>query len=316
MSHHVPTLDLTEFDTDQASFVQKLGQAYEEYGFCGIKNHGVDGSIVAGAYDVFKQFFAQSNDVKRKYFVPGLGGARGYTGFGVEVAKDSDHPDLKEFWHVGRELSPGHPHADKMPPNLWPTEVENFEKFGWGLFNELDLLGRKILQAMALHLRQDEHYFDDKVNEGNSILRPIHYPPIEEETPSVRAGQHEDINLITLLIGAEGPGLEILARDGSWVPVTVVPGAIVCNIGDMMQRLTNHVFPSTTHRVVNPPGDLAKQSRYSIPFFLHPNPDFIIETLDTCISEDNPNRYPEPLAAHEYLTERLQEIGLLPGKRS
>ncbi len=315
MKHQVPTLDLGEFDSDPKSFVEKLGKAYEEYGFCGIKNHGVDEAVVEGAYAIFKKFFALSNQIKRKYYVPGVGGARGYTGLGVEVAKDSDHPDLKEFWHVGRALPAGHKHADKMPPNLWPEEVEDFEKYGWGLFEELDRLGRKVLRAMALYLGQNAHYFDDKVDEGNSILRPIHYPPIEEATPSVRAGQHEDINLITLLIGAEGPGLEILARDGSWVPVTVIPGAIVCNIGDMMQRLTNHVFPSTTHRVVNPPGDLAKQSRYSIPFFLHPNADFVIDTLDTCISDGNPNRYPEPLAAHDYLTERLQEIGLLPGKR-
>lgn len=317
MSAGVPTLDMHEWETDKDTFVEKLGAAYAEFGFCGLKNHGVDDQIIDNAYRVFKEFFALPNEVKAQYYVEGGGGARGYTGLGVETAKDSEHPDLKEFWHVGREVPPEHPWADRLPPNLWPSEVPGFREHAQALYDALDRLGRDVLRAMALYLGQDERFFDDKVNEGNSILRPIHYPPIEEEdTPSVRAGRHEDINLITLLIGAEGPGLEILRRDGEWIPVTTIPGAIVCNIGDMMQRLTNHVFPSTTHRVVNPPGELATRSRYSIPFFLHPNPDFVIETLETCVSEDNPNRYPEPLSSHDYLQQRLIEIGLLaPGKQ-
>ena len=312
----VPTLDLTAFESDRDRFVAQLGEAYERFGFCGIKNHGVPDEIVAGAYRVFRQFFELPEETKRKYHLSGLGGARGYTGFRVETAKDSAHPDLKEFWQIGRDLPADHPHRDKVPPNVWPEEVPGFRDAGLRLYHELDALGQRVLQAMALYLGIDEHWFDDKVNEGNSILRPIHYPPISEDADgSVRSGRHEDINLITLLIGAEGPGLEILRRDGEWIPVTTIPGAIVCNIGDMMQRLTNHVFPSTTHRVVNPPGELGRQSRYSIPYFLHPNADFVIKTLPTCISDERPNRYPEPLGAHEYLQQRLREIGLLPGVR-
>ena len=312
----VPTLDLGKFDTDKDRFVAELGAAYEQFGFCAISNHGIPDTLIAEAYEVFHDFFARPRAEKESYAVSEGGGARGYTGFGVEVAKDSDHPDLKEFWQIGRELPDGHRFRDRMPPNLWPTGVPGFRERGYRLFEALDDLGRRVLRAMALHLRIDERWFDDKVDLGNSILRPIHYPPIADTgTPSVRSGQHEDINLITLLIGAEGPGLEILTREGDWLPLTAIPGAIVCNIGDMMQRLTNHVFPSTTHRVVNPAGPLAAKSRYSIPFFLHPNPDFVIETLPTCVSEDNPNRYPEPLESHEYLMQRLREIGLLPGVR-
>lgn len=311
----VPTLDLRELEEDRAAFVGKLGAAYEEFGFCGIKNHGVPEHTVAEAYRVFRRFFELPADIKSKYHLEGKGGARGYTGFGIETARDSQHPDLKEFWQIGRELPDEHPNRERMPPNVWPDEIPEFRQHGYALYQSLDQLGRRVLQAMAIYLGQEEHFFDDKVNEGNSILRPIHYPPIDNsETASVRSGRHEDINLITLLIGAEGPGLEILRRDGEWIPVTTLPGAIVCNIGDMMQRLTNHVFPSTTHRVVNPPGELATRPRYSIPFFLHPNADYVIETLDSCISETNPNRYPEPLAAHDYLQQRLIEIGLLPGR--
>ncbi|MCB1588659.1 MAG: isopenicillin N synthase family oxygenase, partial [Xanthomonadales bacterium] len=202
--------------------------------------------------------------------------------------------------------------AEEMPDNLWPTEVEGFRQYGYGLYEALDGLGRVMLQAIALHLGLRQDWFDDKVNHGNSILRPIHYPPIgDPETASVRAGQHEDINLITLLIGSSAEGLQLLRRDGSWLPVTTQGDAIVCNIGDMLQRLTNHVLPSTTHRVVNPVGEKARQPRYSIPFFLHPNPDFVIETLPGCISADNPNRYPESITAQGYLQERLREIRLI-----
>ncbi|MEM9533025.1 MAG: 2-oxoglutarate and iron-dependent oxygenase domain-containing protein [Pseudomonadota bacterium] len=309
MTATVPTLDMERFDSDQDAFVRDLGQAYAEYGFCGIRNHGISDEVTARAYDVFRQFFALPVDRKVRYDA-GDGGARGYTGVGIETAKDAQHPDLKEFWHVGRELPDDHPYRDRMPPNMWPGEVEGFREAALDLYNALDHLGRRVLRAMARYLKESPDFFDHHVNEGNSILRPIHYPPIIESTPSVRAGQHEDINLITLLIGSEQPGLEILSRSGEWVGVTTVPGAIMCNIGDMMQRLTNHVFPSTTHRVVNPPGDLARESRYSIPFFLHPNADFIIETLPHCITADRPNRYPEPLSSHEYLEQRLVEIGL------
>ncbi len=308
----IPTLDLQRFHSDRKAFVEELGAAYRQYGFLGIRNHGIDDQQIAKAYQVFQQFFALPEETKMRYHLPGKGGARGYTGFGIETAKDSEHPDLKEFWHVGRELPAGHRFEAQMPPNLWPTEIEGFKEHGYGLYKALDGLGRIMLSAIALHLGLEENWFDDKVDQGNSILRPIHYPPISDpSTESVRAGQHEDINLITLLIGSSAEGLQLLQKDGSWLPVTTQGDAIVCNIGDMLQRLTNHVLPSTTHRVINPPGEKAAQPRYSIPFFLHPNPDFVIETLPQCMGPDRPNRYPEPITAQGYLEQRLREIRLI-----
>jgi isopenicillin N synthase-like dioxygenase len=308
---HVPTLDIRRLHTQRDAFVAEIGQAYTEFGFCGISGHGIPDATVEAVYREIRAFFALPTQVKQKYHQSGQGGARGYTGFGVEKAKDSSHPDLKEFWHVGRELS-GAPAHDCLYPNVWPDEVPGFKAATLGLYEALDALGRQVLRALALFLKQEEHYFDDKVNLGNSILRPIHYPPIADTgTRSIRAGQHEDINLITLLVGSHESGLEILRRDGSWLPITTIPGTIVVNIGDMLQRLSNHVLPSTTHRVVNPAGTAAGQPRYSIPFFLHPNPDFLIETLASCITPERPNRYPQPIASHEYLLQRLAEIGLL-----
>ena len=309
---YVPTLDIRRYDSDRDNFVRELGQAYEQFGFCGISGHGLSQELLDGAYDVFQRFFALPADVKQRYHVPGGGGARGYTPFKVETAKDSQHPDLKEFWHIGREIPRDSRHADVMPPNLWPEEVEGFREFGYGLYQALDQLGVRVLRALALYIGLPENWFDDKIDQGNSILRPIHYPPIEtEDVPNVRAGAHEDINFITLLIGASAAGLELLGKDGQWLPVTTQGDAIVVNIGDMLQRLTNHVYPSTTHRVVNPKGDAARKPRYSIPFFLHPNPDFLISTLPSCVSAGNPDRYPEPITAHGYLMQRLREIRLI-----
>ena len=198
-----------------------------------------------------------------------------------------------------------------MPPNLWPTEVPGFREHGYGLYQTLDQLGSRVLSALALHIGLPEDWFVDKTHSGNSILRPIHYPPITaDDIPNVRAGAHEDINLITLLVGASAAGLEVLSKKGEWVPFTSDADTIVVNIGDMLQRLTNHVYPSTTHRVTNPPGGLARQPRYSVPFFLHPNPDFLIDVLPSTITPDNPSRYPEPITAHGFLEERLREIKL------
>ena len=312
MSARIPTLDIRRYETDRDAFVAELGAAYREWGFAGIRNHGIPQAAIDGAYDAFKAFFALPADVKMQYHVKGGGGARGYTPFGVETAKDSKYPDLKEFWHVGREIPRDSKYADVMAPNLWPSEVPGFRDYGYGLFEALDTLGSRVLRALALHIDLPETYFDDKTNFGNSILRPIHYPPITTpDVPNVRAGAHEDINLITLLVGASAQGLEVLSRKGEWVPFTADADTIVVNIGDMLQRLTNHVYPSTTHRVTNPPGDAARQPRYSVPFFLHPNPDFMIDALPSCISADNPNRYPQPIGAHEYLQERLREIKLI-----
>lgn len=312
----IPTLDIRRFTdpsspADRSAFVAELGAAYREWGFCGIRGHGIPQTQIDRAYDVFQRFFALPEETKRKYHVPGGGGARGYTPFGIETAKGAKHHDLKEFWHVGREIPRDSKHAELMPPNLWPEEIPGFREVAYGLYTTLDALGSRVLAALALHIGLPEHWFADKTDVGNSILRPIHYPPITaDDIPNVRAGAHEDINLITLLVGASAAGLEVLSRKGEWVPFTADEDTIVVNIGDMLQRLTNHVYPSTTHRVVNPPGEAARQPRYSTPFFLHPNPDFLIETLPSCITPDNPDRYPQPITAHGYLMERLREIKL------
>ena len=316
MAPRIPTLDIRRFThpaspADREAFVADLGAAYREWGFAGIRNHGIPQPLIDEAYAAFKAFFALPEATKKQYHVPGGGGARGYTPFGVETAKDSKHFDLKEFWHIGREIPDGSKYRDVMPPNQWPAEVPEFREKGYALYQALDDLGSQVLRALALHIGLPEDYFADKTNVGNSILRPIHYPPITaDDIPNVRAGAHGDINLITLLVGASAAGLEVLSNDGEWVPFTSDEDTIVVNIGDMLQRLTNHVYPSTIHRVVNPPGELARQPRYSVPFFLHPNPDFLIDVLPSCITPDNPSRYPEPITAQGYLEERLREIKL------
>ncbi len=307
----VPTLDIRRYDTDRYAFVAEIGAAYREFGFCCISGHGIPREDIDGAYEAFKAFFALPDDTKRKYHIPGSGGARGYTPFKVETAKDSQFADLKEFWHIGREIPRDSKFADVMPPNVWPDEVPGFKEKGYGLYTKLDQLGSRVLRALALHIDLPETFFEDKIDVGNSILRPIHYPPIEQaNVPNVRAGAHEDINFITLLVGASTAGLEVLS-DGEWLPITTEGDAIVVNIGDMLQRLTNHVYPSTTHRVTNPkdPG-AARKPRYSVPFFLHPNPDVVLDVLPSCITPDNPKRYPKAITAHEYLLERLREIKL------
>ena len=307
----IPTLDIRRFASDRDAFVSELGDTYREWGFAGIRGHGSPASLIDDAYRVFAAFFALPEDAKRRYHVAGGGGARGYTPFGVETAKGAQHFDLKEFWHIGREIPRDAPHAAVMPPNLWPDEIPEFRDIGYALYEALDQLGSTVLSALALHLGLPADWFADKTDSGNSILRPIHYPPITTpDIPNVRAGAHEDINLITLLVGASAEGLEVLSRRGDWVPFTAEADTIVVNIGDMLQRLTNHVYPSTTHRVVNPTGDKARQPRYSTPFFLHPNPDFVIDVLDSCVTPDNPSRYPEAITAQGYLEERLREIKL------
>ena len=309
----IPTLDISRFDdpAQREAFVAELGAAYREWGFAGIRGHDIPQALIDRAYDVFQRFFALPDEVKRRYHVPGGGGARGYTPFMVETAKDSQYPDLKEFWHIGREIPRDSRYAADMPPNLWPAEIPEFREVGYGLYQALDALGSRVLSALALHIGLPADYFADKTDVGNSILRPIHYPPITaDEVPNVRAGAHEDINLITLLVGASAAGLEVRSRTGGWVAFTAQADTIVVNIGDMLQRLTNHVYPSTTHRVVNPPGEAARKPRYSTPFFLHPNPDFLIDTLPSCITPDNPSRYPQPITAQAYLEERLREIKL------
>ena len=312
----IPTLDIRRFThpaspEDRQAFIDELGAAYREWGFAGIRNHGIPQAQIDEAYETFRAFFALPEDAKKRYHVPGGGGARGYTPFGVETAKGAKYSDLKEFWHIGREIPRDSKHAQVMAENLWPGEVPDFKRVGYGLYESLDALGSQVLSALALHIGLPADYFADKTDSGNSILRPIHYPPITtDDIPNVRAGAHEDINLITLLVGASAAGLEVLSKKGEWVPFTSDADTIVVNIGDMLQRLTNHVYPSTTHRVVNPPGEAARKPRYSVPFFLHPNPDFLIDVLPSTITADNPSRYPEPITAQGYLEERLREIKL------
>jgi isopenicillin N synthase-like dioxygenase len=321
MSEQVPILDIRRFDQQdpgaRAGFVRDLNTAYREFGFVGITRHEIPEGLIADAYRAVKAFFALPDATKVAYEVPGSGGARGYTRFGVEHAKDSPAVDLKEFWHVGREHVAGAAWTRDIPPNLWPTEVAGFREATWSLYQALESLGNRVLRAVALGLGLSEGYFADKTDHGNSILRPIHYPPIRQglgDPESVRSGQHEDINLITLLIGSGEPGLQVLSLKGEWIPVTTIPETIVVNVGDMLQRLTNNVLRSTTHRVVNPPPPFSEVPRYSIPFFLHPNSEFLIESLPTCVTAENPNHYPEPITANDYLTQRLIEIGLLPGR--
>lgn len=306
----IPHIDMSRYEADFATFAQDVGEGYERNGFVALTNHGISPDIIHGALDISRELFALPAQTKQQYHQPGQGGARGYTPFGTEIAKDAKHVDLKEFWHIGRELE-GEPAFAQLLPNVWPQEVPEFKTRMLALYQALDVLGNQVLDALAVYLGQQRDFFRSRVNMGNSILRPLHYPPIVDEgTPSVRAGAHEDINVLTLLVGSREPGLEVLARDGSWIPVTIIEGAIICNVGDMLQRLTNNVLPSTTHRVVNPPAPYSSQSRYSIPFFLHFNPDVLIDPLASCVTSDNPCRY-EPITADDYLMQRLREIGLL-----
>lgn len=306
----IPHVDMSRYASDFEGFVQAIGEGYEVNGFVALTQHGIDSEVIHNALDISRDLFALPEDVKKQYHVQGQGGARGYTPFGTEIAKDAKHVDLKEFWHVGREIE-GEPKYPQLLPNVWPEEVPDFKPRMLSIFNELDKLGRKVLEGIAVYLGEERDYFESRVNMGNSILRPLHYPPIiDEGTPSVRAGAHEDINVITLLVGSREPGLEVLAKSGEWIPVTIIDGAIICNVGDMLQRLTNGVLPSTTHRVVNPPAPYSHKSRYSIPFFLHFNPDVVIDALETCYGEDRPKQFP-PITADEYLIERLREIGLI-----
>jgi isopenicillin N synthase-like dioxygenase len=306
----VPTLDARS--TQDSRFARDLSAAYEEYGFVIIENHGIERQTIEHCLDCFQRFFALPVAEKLRYKLPGGGGARGYTPFGIETARDSKHFDLKEFWHVGRELPPGHRYARDMAPNIWPEGIPGFRESTLSLYESFDALGRRLLAPIARTLGLVENYFDDKVNLGNSVLRVIHYPPMPPEpTPSVRAGAHEDINVITLLLGAEEPGLEVLSKKGEWLPINPAPGSLVCNVGDMLQRLTNRRLRSTTHRVVNPPRERASKARYSLPFFLHFNPDFLIETLPQCVDAQHPDQFPFPITAHDFLQERLREIKLI-----
>jgi isopenicillin N synthase-like dioxygenase len=306
----IQPVSFQDFGRDFQGFSQKLGDSFARYGFAVLADHNLPQARVDAAIAATKAFFALPDAVKRAYVV-GSGGQRGYTPFGIETAKGAAHFDLKEFWHMGRDLPPGHRYAQVMPPNVWPAEVPAFHPDIAWLFNALDQLGRQVLEAIAVYLKLDRQFFANTVDAGNSILRLLHYPPAPEDGPNIRAGAHEDINVITLLLGAEEAGLEVLDRDGRWLPINPPAGSVVCNIGDMLQRLTNHALPSTTHRVVNPAPERRGFPRYSTPFFLHFNPDYEIATLPACVDAQHPDRYQAAITADEFLQERLREIKLL-----
>jgi isopenicillin N synthase-like dioxygenase len=294
------------YDSDFDAFAQALGASFERYGFGVVTDTALDQQGIDAAIADAKEFFALPDAIKQTY-VSGKGGQRGYVPFGRETAKGAALHDLKEFWHVGRDLAPGHRFGPDMPPNVWPAQVPGFRTHQTWLFAALDGLGEKLLQAIAHYLGLPRSQFSDAVREGNSILRLLHYPPMTAASPHVRAGAHEDINTITLLLGAEEAGLEVLDRDGSWLPINAPAGAVVCNIGDRLSRAVCGRLPSTTHRVVNPAPERRGVARYSTPFFLHFAPDYVIEGLPGC---DTAKALP-PITADDFLKQRLREIKLL-----
>ena len=309
----IPSVDLADFihgdAAKKAGFVDQLGKAYEEVGFVAVKNHGISDALIADLYAYVQQFFSLPLELKRKFEIPGMAGQRGYTSFGTEHAKGSDAPDLKEFFQYG-QVDQGAYTEELYPPNVQVDLVKGFNEIFDQAYKGFETSGTYLLQAIALYLQLPEHYFDEFVHNGNSILRAIHYPPITHEPKSaIRAEQHEDINLITLLVGASADGLEILSKQNTWVAVTSLPEQIVVNVGDMLQRLTNNKLRSTTHRVVNPDRSLWHTSRFSIPFFLHPKAGMNLTCLDICVDEQHPLQY-DKITAGEYLDERLREIGL------
>ena len=286
---NIPSVDLADFTEGnketKAAFVEELGKAYEEIGFVAVKNHGLSDALCAELYGQVKEFFTLSKEEKEAYEIEGLAGQRGYVSFGKEHAKNKNEGDLKEFWHFGQTVEDNDPIKEEYPDNVQVNELPKFNAVGREVYQKLEATGREMLSAIALHLNLDENYFDAKIHNGNSILRPIHYPPITHEPKdAVRAAEHEDINLITLLMGASADGLQVLNKSGEWISVTALPDQIVVNVGDMLQRLTNNKLKSTTHRVVNPPREKWGTSRYSIPFFLHPRSEVSLNCLSSCIN--------------------------------
>ncbi len=311
----IPSIDLRDFLSDnperKQKFVNEIGKAYEDIGFVALKGHFLDDKLVAGLYKSVKDFFCLPVEIKEKYEIPGIGGQRGYVSFGKEHAKGHKEADLKEFWHFGQYLKEDSAYKTRYPENVEVTELPEFNKTGKEAFKMLEKTGIYVLRALALHLGLDEFYFDKYVIEGNSILRPIHYPPIiDEPKDAVRAAAHGDINLITLLMGAQGRGLQVQNHQGEWIDAIAQPDEIVINVGDMLSRHTNNRLKSTIHQVVNPPRELWGTSRYSIPFFMHPVADMKLDCLENCIDEDNPKTY-EDITAGEFLHERLVDLGLI-----
>jgi isopenicillin N synthase-like dioxygenase len=310
----IPTLDLRRFtqgsEEERMAFANELGAAYRAIGFAAISGHGVSDELIESMYDEVKRFFTLPNETKLKYRQPEVNNQRGFVQFGTEHAKGSDVMDLKEFWQVGQTNIPEGADMNHYPPNGSVDEAPEFAKCSDELYRALESVGSTVLEAIAMHLGLDTDYLTGYIDGGNSILRAIHYPPISgEPDSSVRAAEHEDINLITLLVGASASGLEVMGTDGQWNKVTANPEHLVMNCGDMLQRLTNHQLKSTTHRVVNPPRELWHTPRYSIPFFCHPRPEMKLDALPQCVA-DGQQPIDPPILAGEYLNQRLAEIGL------
>ena len=312
----IPSVDLRDFLSDDPArkqkFVNEIGRAYEDIGFVALKGHFLDDKLVEDLYSEVRNFFNLSLEVKEKYEIPGIGGQRGYISFGKEHAKGRSAGDLKEFWHFGQYVSEGSKWANEYPENVTVNELANFNSTGKEAYKMLEKTGVYVLRALALHIGLDEFYFDDFIKDGNSILRPIHYPPITDEPKdgAVRAAAHGDINLITLLMGAQGKGLQVQNHNGEWLDAMAQPDELMINVGDMLSRHTNNKLKSTIHQVVNPPRELWNTSRYSIPFFMHPVSDMPLNCLGKCIDENNPKQF-EDITAGEYLNERLVELGLI-----
>lgn len=316
VQYEIPSLDLNRFtqgsEKQRKDFVEQLGRAYMEIGFVAVKNHGLDEDTQENLYRVVREFFHLPDEMKQKYEDPLLQGQRGYIGKMKEHAKGRTTPDLKEFYHIGQAKTTDIPATLEYPDNIIPFEVDGFDYYGTEAFRKLEEAGISILRALALFLGLDEYYFDDKVKGGNSILRPIHYFPIPDPDSipagAVRAAEHTDINLITLLMGASADGLQVLRKDGRWIPITALPEQIVVNVGDMLSRHTNNKLKSTIHRVVNPPREEMHLPRFSIPFFMHPVSDMDLGVLPSCVDEQHPKLF-DDITAGEFLDERLKEIG-------
>jgi isopenicillin N synthase-like dioxygenase len=309
---NIPTVDLNDYTAGDAAarsrLIETLGQGLSEFGFLNVEGHGIDSSLIRGTYDLWKRFFELPDEVKRRY--AGVeGGARGYTPFGIEHAKDNPLPDLKEFWHIGQEPPEGHPYRQEYPENVWPAEIPEIRQPTQRLYSSLERVAENLLRALAEYFDMPRDTFASMMTVGNSILRVIHYPPVRpDQAPAVRAAAHEDINLITLLCEATDSGLEILTRQGEWLAVETGPGQIVVDAGDMLSRFTNEVVPAATHRVVNP-AENAARDRYSMPFFVHPYSACDLTIDERFVSADNPPKYP-PITAGQFLEQRLREIGL------
>ncbi|GEM53916.1 flavonol synthase [Flavobacterium branchiophilum] len=312
----IPSVDLRDFLSEdpkrKQKFVNEIGNAYENIGFVALKGHFLDDELVNNLYEEVRNFFSLPIEVKEKYEIPGIGGQRGYVSFGKEHAKGRSAGDLKEFWHFGQYVAEGSKYSEAYPPNVEVAELKNFNTIGKEAYKMLEKTGIYVLRALALHVGLDEYYFDAFIKDGNSILRPIHYPPITDEPKdgAVRAAAHGDINLITLLMGAQGKGLQVQNHAGVWLDAMAAPDELMINVGDMLSRHTNNKLKSTIHQVVNPPRALWGTSRYSIPFFMHPVSDMPLNCLEKCIDEAHPKQF-EDITAGDYLNERLIELGLL-----